>query len=110
MRLVIATAAAVVAFATTAGAADMAPLPMGGVLRGALPASESPDFAGTYVGGFGGFSQMNFDTRQAGVATVQEMLRATVYLNPGKPTRLSRPGAAHRAKSAMVSSSATIGR
>ncbi len=64
-------------------AADMAQ-PFEPGLRGALPAMDGPDFTGTYVGGFGGFSQQLFEPRQAGVGLIQDMLRSTVYLNPGR--------------------------
>jgi outer membrane immunogenic protein len=63
-------------------AADMGPAP---ILRGPLPqAEDAVDWTGFYAGGFGGFSQMEFEPRQAGVGLVREMLRASAYLNPGR--------------------------
>jgi outer membrane immunogenic protein len=81
MRPIVAVAA-LVAFVSSAQAADMSQ-PFEPGLRGALPSSDGPDFSGTYVGGFGGFSQQLFDARQAGQGILREMLRNTVYLNPG---------------------------
>ncbi len=63
-------------------AADMGPAP---ILRGPLPQADNAiDWSGFYAGGFGGFNQMEFEPRQAGVGLVREMLRATPYLNPGR--------------------------
>jgi outer membrane immunogenic protein len=63
-------------------AADMGPAP---ILRGPLPqADNAVDWSGFYAGGFGGFNQMEFEPRQAGVGLVREMLRASPYLNPGR--------------------------
>ncbi|MGL4634377.1 MAG: outer membrane protein [Beijerinckiaceae bacterium] len=68
--------------ASPALAADMGPPP---VLRGPLPMAEAAnDWSGFYVGGFGGFKQMEFEPRQAGVGLVREMLRSTAYLDPGR--------------------------
>jgi len=65
-----------------AAAADMAPPP---ILRGPLPASEaSLDWTGFYVGGFGGFSQMEFEPRGAASGLVRTMLSNTVWINPGR--------------------------
>jgi outer membrane immunogenic protein len=65
-----------------ASAADLGPP---GVLRGPLPASEaSMDWSGFYVGGFGGFSQMEFDPRSGASGLVRTMLTSTVWLNPGR--------------------------
>jgi outer membrane immunogenic protein len=56
-----------------ASAADMAPPP---VLRGALPVTEQgQDWSGFYVGGFGGFNQMEFEPRNAASGLIREMLR-----------------------------------
>lgn len=65
-----------------AAAADMAPPP---VLRGPMPSSEaSNDWSGFYLGGFGGFSQMEFEPRNAASGLVRTMLTSTVWLNPGR--------------------------
>jgi outer membrane immunogenic protein len=79
-RIILSTS--LVAFTVPALAADMsAPTP---VLRGALPMVEKGvDFTGFYVGGFGGFNQQEFQGRTAGQSLVSEMLRGTVFLNPG---------------------------
>jgi outer membrane immunogenic protein len=56
-----------------ASAADMAPPP---VLRGPLPVTEQgQDWSGFYVGGFGGFNQMEFEPRNAARGLIREMLR-----------------------------------
>jgi outer membrane immunogenic protein len=81
MRRIIASAALLLAVAP-AFAADMAAPPP--ILRGVLPmVDKGVDFTGFYVGGFAGFNQMEFQGRTAGQALVQEMLRGTVFLNPG---------------------------
>lgn len=65
-----------------AAAADMAPPP---VLRGPLPASEaSTDWSGFYAGGFGGFSQMEFEPRNGASGLVRTMLTSTIWLDPGR--------------------------
>lgn len=65
-----------------ASAADMAPPP---VLRGPLPVTEAgTDWSGFYAGGFGGFSQLEFEPRTAGTGLVRTMLSNTVWLNPGR--------------------------
>jgi outer membrane immunogenic protein len=67
-------------------AADMAPHP---VLRGALPVTEQgQDWSGFYVGGFGGFNQLEFESRNAGVGLVRQMLNGSVFLNPGQADQL----------------------
>jgi outer membrane immunogenic protein len=69
---------AAAALYTSAHAADMAPPP---VLRGALPATEQgQDWGGFYVGGFGGFNQMEFEPRNAAKGLIREMLRPTNVL------------------------------
>ena len=70
------------AVSSIAIAADMAPPP---VLRGPLPATEAgTDWSGYYVGGFGGFSQLEFEPRTAGQGLVRTMLSNTIWLNPGR--------------------------
>jgi outer membrane immunogenic protein len=81
MRRILASAAFTIA-ALSAHAADMAGPPP--VLRGALPmADTATDFSGFYFGAFGGFNQQEFQGRTAGQALLNEMLRGTVFLNPG---------------------------
>jgi outer membrane immunogenic protein len=81
MRRMFATAVLSLA-AFSASAADMSAPPP--ILRGALPMADAGiDFAGFYVGGFGGFNQQEFQGRTAGQSLVTEMLRGTVFLNPG---------------------------
>jgi len=64
-----------------AAAADLDPPP---VLRGPLPASEaSMDWSGFYAGGFGGFTQMEFEPRTAASGLVRTMLSNSIWLNPG---------------------------
>ncbi len=71
------------AFTSLAVAADMAAAPP--VLRGALPAAEAAnDWSGFYAGGFGGFSQMEFEPRSAASGLVRTMLSNTVWLMPGR--------------------------
>jgi opacity protein-like surface antigen len=71
------------AFSSHAAAADMAAAPP--VLRGALPVQEAAnDWSGFYAGGFGGFSQMEFEPRNGAVGLVRRMLSSTVYLDPGR--------------------------
>ncbi len=71
------------ALSSLAVAADMAAPPP--VLRGPLPATEaSNDWSGFYAGGFGGFTQMEFEPRNAASGLVRRMLSNTVWINPGR--------------------------
>jgi outer membrane immunogenic protein len=75
VRCHIAVLALIAATAVSAPvqAADMAPPP---VLRGPLPVTEQgQDWSGFYVGGFGGFNQMEFEPRNAASGLIREMLR-----------------------------------
>jgi outer membrane immunogenic protein len=78
-------ASSVLALSLIAGgaarAADLGPAPM---LRGAMPAiSDAIDWNGFYFGGFGGFSQLEHETRNTGQAMVRDMLRSTIFLSTG---------------------------
>jgi opacity protein-like surface antigen len=76
------TALALAASTAVAGAADLGPPP---VLRGAMPAiGDSIDWNGFYFGGFGAFKQLEHEARSSGQGMVQDMLRSTIFLNPGQ--------------------------
>lgn len=81
MRIAV-TALAFTAGTLAAAAADLGPPP---ALRGALPTmtTESIDWNGFYFGGFGAFKQLEHEARSSGQGMVQDMLRSTIFLNPG---------------------------
>jgi outer membrane immunogenic protein len=96
MRRIIASAALSLA-AIPALAADMAGPPP--ILRGALPAASEVDFAGFYVGGFAGWSQQSFASRDAYSTFATSNITGTPYSTFGGADLLRLP--ARESTSAM---------